>query len=71
MSDFLELLPFPSTVRVRLAWLSIDILSPPQVRLVRKKDTGVTWALKSMTKDAMVMKNQVGKGTRKKTRNSF
>lgn len=30
-----------------------------QVRLVRKKDTGVVWALKSMIKDAMVMKNQV------------
>eukprot|EP00752_Nemacystus_decipiens_P017621 g15792.t1 len=31
-----------------------------EVRLVRKKDTGVVWALKSMTKDAMVVKNQVG-----------
>ena len=36
---------------------------PPrrQVRLVRKKDTGVVWALKSMTKDAMVVKNQVSR----------
>ncbi|CAN0010025.1 unnamed protein product [Ascophyllum nodosum] len=31
-----------------------------EVRLVRKKDTGVVWALKSMIKDAMVIKNQVG-----------
>ncbi|CAM9621101.1 unnamed protein product [Hapterophycus canaliculatus] len=31
-----------------------------EVRLVRKKDTGIVWALKSMTKDAMVVKNQVG-----------
>ena len=29
-----------------------------QVRIVRKKDTGIVWALKSMTKDAMVVKNQ-------------
>lgn len=25
---------------------------------MRKKDTGIVWALKSMTKDAMVIKNQ-------------
>lgn len=38
-------------------------LTPPrrQVRLVRKKDTGVVWALKSMTKDAMVVKNQASR----------
>ena len=34
-----------------------------QVRIVRKKDTGIVWALKSMTKDAMVVKNQArGRG---------
>lgn len=31
-----------------------------EVRLVRKKDTGEVFALKSMLKSAMVMKNQVG-----------
>ncbi|KAG5192342.1 serine/threonine-protein kinase 38 [Tribonema minus] len=31
-----------------------------EVRLVRKNDTGEVWALKSMTKEAMVHKNQVG-----------
>lgn len=41
--------------------IPLTALRPPsraQVRIVRKKDTGIVWALKSMTKDAMVVKNQ-------------